>query len=85
MDELHGARSRQREFEGRIERINPAAGAGTRSISVYAVIENPQGVLRGGMFARGALRLGQVEGALAIPVSAVMMSFSSSQTRMFFT
>ena len=61
----------EREFEGRIERINPAASAGTRSISVYAVIENPQGVLRGGMFARGALRLGQVEGALAIPVSAV--------------
>lgn len=61
----------EREFEGRIERINPAASAGTRSISVYAVIENPQGVLRGGMFARGALRLGQVEGALAIPVSAI--------------
>lgn len=60
-----------REFEGRIERINPAASAGTRSISVYAVIENPQGVLRGGMFARGALRLGQVDGALAIPSSAV--------------
>ena len=61
----------EREFEGRIERINPAASAGTRSISVYAVIENPQGVLRGGMFARGALRLGQVEGALAIPASAM--------------
>lgn len=61
----------ERGFEGRIERINPAASAGTRSISVYAVIENPQGVLRGGMFARGALRLGQVEGALAIPASAV--------------
>ena len=30
----------EREFAGRIERINPAATAGSRSISVYAVIDN---------------------------------------------
>jgi RND family efflux transporter MFP subunit len=61
----------ERAFEGRIERINPSATAGSRSISVYAVIDNKDGVLRGGMFAQGALTLARVDNALAIPASAV--------------
>jgi RND family efflux transporter MFP subunit len=61
----------EREFAGRIERINPAATAGSRSISVYAVIDNREGLLRGGMFAQGALTLSSVENALAVPGSAV--------------
>ena len=59
------------EFAGRIERINPAATAGSRSISVYAVIDNRQGLLRGGMFAQGALTLSRVDNAIAVPASAV--------------
>jgi membrane fusion protein (multidrug efflux system) len=61
----------EREFAGRIERINPAATAGSRSISVYAVVDNREGLLRGGMFAQGALTLSSVGGALAVPASAV--------------
>jgi len=61
----------QREFVGRIERINPAATAGSRSISVYAVIDNREGLLRGGMFAQGALMLSRVDSALAVPATAV--------------
>jgi len=61
----------EREFAGRIERINPAATAGSRSISVYAVIDNGEGLLRGGMFAQGALTLSRVDNALAVPASAV--------------
>ena len=61
----------EREFAGRIERINPAATAGSRSISVYAVIDNREGMLRGGMFAQGALTLSRVDNALAVPASAV--------------
>jgi membrane fusion protein, multidrug efflux system len=61
----------EREFAGRIERINPAATVGSRSISVYAVIENREGLLRGGMFAQGALTLSRVDNALAVPASAV--------------
>ncbi len=61
----------EREFAGRIERINPAAAAGSRSISVYAVIDNRAGLLRGGMFAQGALTISRVEHALAVPASAV--------------
>lgn len=61
----------EREFAGRLERINPASAAGSRSISVYAVIDNPEGVLRSGMFAQGSLTLSRVENALAVPASAV--------------
>ena len=61
----------EREFAGRIERINPAATAGSRSISVYAVIDNREGLLRGGMFAQGSLTLSRVDKALAVPASAV--------------
>ena len=61
----------EREFAGRIERINPAATVGSRSISVYAVIDNRDGLLRGGMFAQGALTLSHVDGALAVPASAL--------------
>lgn len=61
----------EREFTGRIERINPATTAGSRSVSVYAVIDNPDGLLRKGSFAQGALLLGQAEQALLVPASAV--------------
>ena len=61
----------EREFAGRLERINPAATAGTRSISAYAVIDNREGLLRGGMFAQGALTLSRVDNALSVPATAV--------------
>ncbi|MGA8048667.1 MAG: efflux RND transporter periplasmic adaptor subunit [Burkholderiales bacterium] len=60
-----------REFAGRIERINPSTIAGSRSINVYAVIDNPEGSLRGGLFAQGGLTLERVEGALVIPAAAL--------------
>lgn len=59
------------EFEGKLVRINPAVTEGTRSIMVYVRVDNPEGRLRAGMFARGGLVLGQRNGALAVPVTAV--------------
>ena len=60
-----------REFVGRVDRINPATTAGSRSISVYAVIENPDGALRVGLFAQGELVLERVADALLVPGAAV--------------
>lgn len=60
-----------RAFVGSIERINPTTVAGSRSINVYAVIDNPDGVLRSGMFAQGAASLGRIDGGLLIPASAL--------------
>jgi RND family efflux transporter MFP subunit len=61
----------EQRFSGRIDRINPATVAGSRSIYVYALIDNPQGVLRAGLFAQGAVSLERIEGALVVPASAV--------------
>jgi RND family efflux transporter MFP subunit len=61
----------ERDFAGSIERINPSATAGSRSISIYAVIDNREGLLRGGMFAQGALTLARVENTLTVPATAV--------------
>ena len=61
----------EREFAGRIERINPSTTAGSRSISVYAVIDNPDSVLRSGLFAQGAIVLERVANALPVPASAL--------------
>ena len=58
-------------FVGRIGRINPTTVAGSRSINVYAVIENPDGVLRAGMFAQGAASIEKTSDALLVPASAV--------------
>ncbi len=61
----------ERRFAGRIDRINPSTSAGSRSISVYAVIDNKDGLLRGGLFAQGDLTLERIENVVTIPASAV--------------
>ncbi|MEW5890227.1 MAG: efflux RND transporter periplasmic adaptor subunit [Pseudomonadota bacterium] len=60
-----------RVFTGRVERINPAAAAGSRSIEVYGVIDNPDHLLRGGLFAEGRLIVGRSDQALVVPAGAV--------------
>ena len=61
----------ERAFKGAIARIAPATQVGSRSILAYAVLPNTDGVLRGGMFAKGALKLGNTSGALVVPQAAV--------------
>jgi RND family efflux transporter MFP subunit len=61
----------ERRFDGRIDRINPATAAGSRSISVYAIIENKEALLRGGLFAQGDLILERIENAVIVPATAV--------------
>lgn len=61
----------ERVFEGTVDRINPVASSGTRTIPVYIRIENTGGLLRGGMFATGEIVVDAREDALAVPVEAV--------------
>jgi RND family efflux transporter MFP subunit len=56
---------------GRIERINPAAAPGSRSIELYAVIDNREGRLRGGLFAQGQAAAGAAQEKVAVPASAL--------------
>jgi len=60
-----------RLVEGKVERINPSAEAGSRNVNVYVAIDNADALLRVGMFAR--VRLAAAGGAEvpSLPTSAV--------------
>ncbi|MDB5987591.1 MAG: efflux transporter periplasmic adaptor subunit [Nevskia sp.] len=60
-----------RLFEGRVERINPITDAGSRSITVYLAVENPDSALKGGMFAQGNLILDHGDPLPAVPTAAL--------------
>ncbi|MGF7173109.1 efflux RND transporter periplasmic adaptor subunit [Azospirillum doebereinerae] len=61
----------ERDFAGRIDRINPVARAGSRAIPVYVGLDNADGSLRGGMFASGEALVAEADGAFALPPVAV--------------
>ncbi len=60
-----------RVFTGHVERINPMTNSGSRSIMLYLSVDNPERVLKGGMFAQGQLILDKTMPVPAIPLSAV--------------
>lgn len=61
----------ERPFEGRVERINPAAEPGTRSINFHVSLPRDHGVLRAGMFAKVFVQVGSAAAVPALPLSAV--------------
>jgi len=61
----------ERSFAGRLERINPTTEPGSRAITVYLSVGNQDGLLKGGMFAKGSLILDKGEPAPTIPASAL--------------
>jgi membrane fusion protein, multidrug efflux system len=60
-----------RVFGGKVERINPTADAGSRSITLYISVANHDGALKGGMFAKGEIVLDKTAMSTVIPSSAV--------------
>ena len=62
----------KREFGGKIERINPSAEVGSRSISIFVSIANGDGSLKGGMFANGVLNTAAGTEVDVIPTAAVI-------------
>jgi RND family efflux transporter MFP subunit len=60
-----------REFVGEVQRINPITADGSRAITIYIAVANPNRALKGGMFAQGALTLDTTEPVLAVPQRAV--------------
>ncbi|MET3924037.1 efflux RND transporter periplasmic adaptor subunit [Devosia sp. 2618] len=60
-----------RTFEGVVDRINPVAATGTRTIPVYISLDNTDGLLRGGMFAIGQVVIADRPDALAVPPAAL--------------
>ncbi|GAB2850910.1 nodulation protein NolF [Pseudoduganella ginsengisoli] len=62
---------RQREFTGKVARINPAAEAGSRAMLVYISVANHDGALLGGMFAKGGIVTARSPVMPLVPLSAV--------------
>lgn len=60
-----------RTMPARVARINPATQAGSRSIMAYLQLDNPQSLLRAGMFGEARLTLSRKSGVLALPQSAL--------------
>ena len=60
----------ERQFDGKVERINPVADAASRAIRLFVAVPNATGLLKGGMFAQGHITLTQSKPLLVVPVSA---------------
>ena len=61
-----------RKFSGKVERINPSADAGSRSIMVFVTLPNADAQLKGGMFANGILATASGADVNVIPITAVI-------------
>jgi RND family efflux transporter MFP subunit len=58
-------------IEGRVARVNAAADLATRQVRVYVLVPNRGRRLVGGLFASGAIVLGEATAAVAVPAAAV--------------
>lgn len=61
----------QREFSGKVARVNPTTEAGSRYMLVYVAVPNSDGALRGGMFAKGSLVTARSAVAPLVPLAAL--------------
>ncbi|WP_027717631.1 efflux RND transporter periplasmic adaptor subunit [Desulfovirgula thermocuniculi] len=59
-------------FTGKITAIGPAADDKSKAFNVEVTVDNPEGLLKPGMYAEVHLVVGRAENALAVPVDAVV-------------
>jgi membrane fusion protein (multidrug efflux system) len=68
-----------RKFEGKLTAINPDLDASTRSVALQATFENPDQLLRPGMFARVEVILPEEKNVLVIPaISLISEAYGQS-------
>lgn len=58
-------------FHGRIEALNPGIDPGTRSVNIRAILDNPNRLLRPGMFAEVRTLLPRRNSVLTLPQQAI--------------
>jgi membrane fusion protein (multidrug efflux system) len=60
-----------RTFVGKVMRISPTAVAGSRAVRVFVAIANDEGLLRGGMFTTGILKVDDQKNVIALPTASI--------------
>lgn len=60
-----------RAFKGHVARIGAQALPGSRAITLYIEIPNPQALIKAGMFASGTLTLGRHNAQALVPLTAL--------------
>ncbi|CDM60246.1 MULTISPECIES: efflux RND transporter periplasmic adaptor subunit [Rhizobium] len=60
-----------RTFPGAVVRISPTAVAGSRAVRVFIAIDNNDGLLRGGMFTTGILKVDDQKDVIALPAASI--------------
>jgi RND family efflux transporter MFP subunit len=61
----------ERRFTGKVARINPTTEAGSRAMLVYISVNNADGALRGGMFAKGQITTTKNAARPLLPLAAL--------------
>jgi len=72
-----------REFAGKVVRINPATEAGSRAMLVYIGVDNPDGALRAGMFAKGEVTTEKSAPRPLLPLTAVRHDKNTGQDTVY--
>ena len=72
---------RERVYEGKVHRINPAIDIQTRTFEIEVLVANPQRELRPGAFVRASIQVGQQEQVVYVPRDS-LISFAGT-TRVF--
>jgi membrane fusion protein, multidrug efflux system len=60
-----------RHFAGKVARINPAAETGSRAMLVYISVDNSDGTLKSGMFAKGSIVTDRSAVRPLVPLNAI--------------
>jgi RND family efflux transporter MFP subunit len=69
----------QRDFAGKVARINPATEAGSRAMLVYISVKNDDHALRAGMFAKGSIVTDRSAVAPIVPLAALRSDKNGQQ------
>ncbi|MDD5099614.1 MAG: efflux RND transporter periplasmic adaptor subunit, partial [Syntrophales bacterium] len=70
-----------REFRGRVNMIHPSLDEKTRSLQVEALVENNDGRLKPGLFARVTLYTGPARDTVVVPINALL--YDNASTKLF--
>lgn len=70
-----------RKFNGRLNLIYPNLDDKARTLRAEAVVQNPGGVLKPGLFVRVTQYTGQLKGAIVVPVTALL--YEADQVKVF--